>query len=51
MKLRMDTLYSDEDGFIYSTPDGVGAIWHDTLEEARAQTGLEGKLVYKKYFG
>lgn len=44
-RLKVDELYKEQkSGMFFYTPDGIGVIWFDTLEEARDQTGIEGKV-------
>ena len=43
MNYRTNVIYAelDEGQWLYfHSPDGVGRIYHDTLEEAKEQTGL-----------
>lgn len=43
MNYRTDVIYCEQDGRVwlyFHSPDGVGRIYHDTLAEAKEQTGL-----------
>jgi len=38
--MNTDTIYVEGD-LIFFTPDGVGKIFFDSIEEAKSQTGIE----------
>lgn len=37
--MKLDTFYVVEDGTTAWSPDGVGAIWYDSLDEAEEEHG------------
>lgn len=37
--------YCEPTGQYFFTPDGIGCIWYDTLEEALADTGAFGQTI------
>lgn len=44
--LKVDTIYYVQpDDQYFFTPDGVGAIWYDTLQEIRRDTGIVGPVI------
>lgn len=47
-KYNTEAIYSTNNGGGYSyffSPDGIGRVWFESLEEAKDQTGLEKVIV------
>lgn len=44
--LKVERLYQEHPtGMYFFTPDGIGCIWFDTLEEALEETGAFGQPI------
>lgn len=47
--LKTDTIYKEtKSGQYFYTPDCIGCIWYETLEEAREDTGITDRVIVIK---